>query len=247
MKRFNLLSILILFFTLLNIQSVVADTTIETNNPTPNGTTGYYTTTAYITSNNENYYRSGDNEKLIINLLYPSKSVSFDACAQLGSVDNREVAIDQYIGNWSELYKVSINTNYLEWFTEIWTWTNYNTNNISSAATKLRFRKVDGTLGRYIRNIKVQMAPHIRLKDNLLENNQPKSYTFPETEIGGTPYYTIDFKSFLSSTTGQIEISTTNPEFKIRKKNEEATSNNVTLAPSIDREGWAGVTLFNKK
>ncbi len=230
MKRFNLLSILILF-SLLSVQYVVGQTTIDTD---PQKIDGIWYS-AYITNSYDIYYATSkntesssgniiDKRNYTINFKYPASNLSFQA--KPSKKRETQVRVKYYTNN-----------NWSRW----WTTGNINENDYgtySSTTTipditsrTIEFEKNTYYLQTYtinIKNVKLQMAPHILLEDNISE-----SYTFPETELNSTtPYYTIDFKSFLSSTTGQIEISTTNPEFKIRKKNEEATSNNVSLAGS---------------
>ena len=98
---------------------------------------------------------------------------------------------------------------------------NYNTfkdfNNIgitNSNARAIVFAK-DGSGTRTIKNIKVQMAPHIRLKSG-------SNITLGDVEINSSKQINVNFKSFLS--TGAIKATSNNTFFTINGK----TTHNVT-------------------
>ena len=230
MKRFNLLSILILFFTFFGVQCVVAD---ETNGDGASQD-GKYATKAYINGEYKVHSGLGDGlpykpNPLTIKFNYPTNKITYKAWLSDDVTKSHKVILtageqnqETELNNDSDTDGLGKDKN--DDYTEHKSLdvTNKTIRSIIFTATQNGNKRI------FIGDIYVHMAPHILLEDNI-----SKSYTFPETELNSTtPYYTIDFKSFLSSTTGQIEISTTNPEFKIRKKNEEATSNNVSLAGS---------------
>jgi hypothetical protein len=97
MKRFNLISILILFFTFFGVQSVVA--AIDGSGPIQEGTTWY--TTTYSSEHNLGY--KADPKNLNINLYYPSNYVSFEAKMETASSGNRTIFVDQYINGWDNI------------------------------------------------------------------------------------------------------------------------------------------------
>ena len=88
----------------------------------------------------------------------------------------------------------------------------YNSSNwfdIPINTTKIRIYRHEGSLSRWVRNIKVRMAPHIRI-NNLMHND------LGEVLIGETKSIEIDFKSFLTS--GNLTVTTDNPNFLINGK-----------------------------
>lgn len=215
MKKFNLLSVFTLFITLLCTQNIVA--AIDGNGVSQEGTT-YYTTTAYINDKYEVQDGGSSKHNLEINLPYPSNYISFQACAQNASAGTRTISIDQNISSWSSTGYTTptLNNNGLSWFQQVWNaWTDYNTDKISTTATQIRFKSNGGTLARYIRNIYVHMAPHIRL-------NTPKDNNLGQVEIGSTAKLDIDFKSFL--TNGNLTVTTNNQNFYIN-----GTETQITL------------------
>ncbi len=205
MKKLNPLTIFILFFALISVQSVVA--AIDGDGVSKEGTT-YYTTTAY--TDGSSYYTFGDN--LDINLPYPSNYVSFQACAQNASVGTRTLSIDQYISDWSSTGYTTptLNNNGSKWFQQVWNaWTDYSTDKISTSATQIAFKNNGGTLSRYIRNIKVHMANHILL--NTPANGSTND--LGEVEIGKSATLDVKFKSFLVN--NNLTVKSNNSFFTI--------------------------------
>ena len=204
MKKFNLLSILILLFSLLNVQFVVAAEDGE--GYFQEGTTWY--TTKYTSEFDLGTYTIPKN--LDINLKYPSDYVSFNAKCQKASTGNKTIYVDQYInGKWDHIAKTTENLST--------SYKGYDAN-ISPEATIIAFaRPKSGTLSRYVKNIKVRMAPHIRLnKDNAPVSNTDVT---PVSEITITcpdVYYdkanegsstTVDFYSFLTDPNEEMSYS----------------------------------------
>lgn len=193
MKQSNLISILILFFSLLCVQSVVAAEDGE--GYFQEGTTWY--TTKYTSEFNLGTYTIPKN--LDINLKYPSDYVSFDAKCQTASSGNRTIYVDQYInGKWDHIAKTTENLST--------SYKGYDAN-ISPEATIIAFaRPKSGTLSRYVKNIKVRMAPHIKMSTNSLEFDFNKD---------GTTKYTqkeVKFHSFLTAGTLTYSIVNKNDD-----------------------------------
>lgn len=221
MKRFNLLSILILFFTFFGVQCVVA--AIDGSGPIQEGTT-WYTTTAYSnnTTNND-CYTFGSN--LDINLPYPSNFVFFEACANNGSVGTRTISIDQYKPNdknefnWISTGYTTPTLNNNSWnlgkAKQNWdAWTLYSTDKISTSATQIAFIDNGGSLSRYICKIKVRMAPHIKMSTNSLE------FDFNKYGTTDTTKKDVIFHSFLTAGNLTYQVinkndDNPNPYFKL--------------------------------
>lgn len=201
MKKLNLLSLLTILFTLLSSQNIVAAE--DGSGLTQEGTTWY--TTTYSSEHNLGY--NTDPKNLNINLYYPSNYVSFEAKMELASTGNRTIFVDQYIDGWDNIAHTTenISTSYKT----------YETDDVSPNATMIAIgRPKAGTLRRWVRNIKVRMAPHIRI-NNLMHND------LGEVLIGETKSIEIDFKSFLTS--GNLTVTTDNPNFLINGKDTKIT------------------------
>ncbi len=199
MKKFNLLSILVLLFSLLNVQSVVAAE--NGSGPIQEGTTWYTTT---YTSEFQLRDRWSTAHNLYINIPYPSNYVSFQAKVQWSATD-RTISLDEYISSWNTKYTTQKLSD---------SWSDHNDKSISTSATQIAFKSNGGTERHYIRNIKVRMAPHIRL-------NIPKDNNLGPVEIGSTEKLDVDFKSFL--TKGNLVVTTNDNQFLIDSTLESKT------------------------
>lgn len=195
MKRFNLISIITLLFALISMQNIIAQE--------QEGTI-WYTTKKYINDKYEVQNNASRKQDLEIDLLYPSNQISFEACAEVASAGTRTLSIEENISSWQTIYTTpTLNNNELENqgsffrpnYVTIWNWEEYGPEKISTNATKIKFKSDGGTLARYVRNIKVRMAPHTILNTKSLSFNT--ALTDPDGET-----QTIDFYSFLTGSQG---------------------------------------------
>ena len=213
MKRFNLISILILLISFIGVQSIV----------------GQYYSYEYP---NEHELMNGWGTKNDFNtgtLPYPSNQIYFEAYLEDNVTSSHKVKV---LGNEYEL-----NTNpKTSWGFHSGTDDALSNNplkitiDFTSSTNAITFTSSrDGAKKIYIKNIKVKIAPHIILASNISRN-----YTFTNAVMGSSYDYAIDFHSFLSSANGNITVSSSNPtDFKIRY-NGELHSDVVTIAGSND-------------
>ena len=203
MKRFNLISILILFFTFFGVQCVMADETREANQP--NSSSPYYTTL-----NNTNKYNVYSN-KLNINLYYPSEKVIW-------------LTTTNYFFGWCQ-GRVTLQENKTDKSTTTIKGENISTtNNISPTTNNISFyyKEIewgDAATTIDIHDVKIYIAPHIRLL-NKTENNV--TYTsidentvtsatatldFGKRNVTSATTFEIDFKSFLAQTNKKFKVT----------------------------------------
>ena len=194
MKQSNLLSILILFFSLLNVQSVVGDVTRTAN--ITNSSSPYY---AYPENNNNvNVY----NETYKINLSYPCNKITFvgktnTACKGTTLIKGDYITEStQRINDDGDTYEKNIDTK-TTYLTFEYTYTKWD------AATTIN-----------IKDIKAYIAPHIIL-------NTPSRNDLGKVPVGETRPVNIDFKSFLTS--GNLTVTTDNSNFLINGKDTKIT------------------------
>ena len=195
MKQSNLLSILILLFSLLSVQYVVAtektaDQFISTTYPYTISYSGY-TSKINITRDNLN-----------VNLKYPCNYLTFTGVCNT-SYDNK-IKVDGYIEKkW--LYQFE---------SEKWTdgWgegTKGAKGDIDPNATAIAFVKTGGTATVMVKDPIFTIAPHIRLS-----YPTTSTYNFNTTEINTSAEpLTVEFNSFL--TKGNLIVETSNDQFLI--------------------------------
>ena len=212
MKRFNLISILILFISFVGVQSVVAD---ETNGDGASQD-GKYATKAYINGEYKVHSGLGDGlpyepNPLTIKFDYPTNKITYKAWLSDDVTKSHKVILtageqnqETELNNDSDTDGLGKDKN--DDYTEHKSLdvTNKTIRSIIFTATQNGNKRI------FIGDIYVYMAPHILLEDN-------DNYTFPNAiEIGLTDKYLVDFKSFLSSSNGTIIVSSSNPtDFKI--------------------------------
>ena len=174
MKRFNLISILILFFTFFGVQCIVADETREANQP--NSSSPYYTTL-----NNTNEYDIYSNN-LKINLYYPSNKVTWLTTTNkfLGTYYNGSVTLKEN-GSENSTTPVTGKDIFIEKSIESSTsYIDFNYNyEVGDWASQIK-----------IKDIKIYIAPHIRLL-NKTQNNV--TYTTIDENTVNTANATLDF------------------------------------------------------
>ena len=231
MKRFQLISILILFISFMGVQSVVAD---EINGkPSEDGT---YAATAYINGEYKVHSGLGDNlpykpNPLTIKFDYPTNKVTYKAWLSDDVDKSHKITLtagtqkqETELNNDSDtdgLFGKDKNDDYTEHKSlDI---TDKTIRSIVFTATQ------DGNKKIFVGDIYIHMAPHI-----ILASNISKDYTFTNAVMGSSYDYAIDFQSFLSTANGNITVSSSNPtDFKIRY-NGELHSDVVTIAGSND-------------
>ena len=223
MKRFNLISILILFFTFFGVQCIVADETREANQP--NSSSPYYTTL-----NNTNEYDIYSNN-LKINLYYPSNKVTWLTTTNkfLGTYYNGSVTLKEN-GSENSTTPVTGKDIFIEKSIESSTsYIDFNYNyEVGDWASQIK-----------IKDIKIYIAPHIRLL-NKTENNV--TYTsidentvtsataildFGTRNVAQETSFTIDFKSFLAQT-GKTFTATLSNNSNFYFTN-NSTANQITI------------------
>ena len=223
MKRFNLISILILFFTFFGVQCIVADETREANQP--NSSSPYYTTL-----NNTNEYDIYSNN-LKINLYYPSNKVTWLTTTNkfLGTYYNGSVTLKEN-GSENSTTPVTGKDIFIEKSIESSTsYIDFNYNyEVGDWASQIK-----------IKDIKIYIAPHIRLL-NKTENNV--TYTsidentvtsataildFGTRNVSQETSFTIDFKSFLAQT-GKTFTATLSNNSNFYFTN-NSTANQITI------------------
>ena len=182
MKQSNLLSILILFFSLLSVQSVVAQVRVPEDETQP-GT--WYV--IYDTNETEKSQTSSGNVKTYDNLKYPNKKTLSVDCYINGVTEKYTLNLYQTVnGNETKVDSKTISKGKK--------WTNGNIfSNINENTTKLRFEFNYNTYKRRIRNVFLEMAPHIKMSTTSVDFN------FTGTAETDTTKKAVRFHSFLTS------------------------------------------------
>lgn len=221
MKRFNLLKLFTLFIAITNITNlyaytVKADVVNGTELTIDYSKYDKFKTEKPKDNEKQNAYNL-DNENLDIILTYPCNKLTFKAATYHFIAWGRaQIAVDASYNdnetNWDDHTTIYSQENYFTGEDKTQTLDNL-TKNIKKIAIKNIYNGAVESSGKYIYDIKFTIAPHILLENNLEDNN----YTFPNAiEIDKTDKYLVNFKSFLSSSNGAIEVSSSNTnDFKI--------------------------------
>lgn len=195
MKRFNLLSILILFFTLFGVQSVVGESTYKYGPEKPEKQSdGYY----YCIYHSDEIEFGGDNVNYYF--YYPAiGNLTFRAKTTMATALKKKVNVSFGIPNTNQIKGAEENFQ--------WSYIN-NTGTLSKSfedktisfqkpeARAIVFSRPDGgTYKRVVTDIKLRMAPHTKLNTESLSFNT--ALTDPDGET-----QTIDFYSFLTGSNG---------------------------------------------
>ena len=210
MKRFNLISILILFFSLLNIQSVVGQTEIDGVHyliyDEAEHDLGYNINTPHL-------------EQSIAD--YPAQAY-FEAKRGSVAITDFRITFQCYVNNsWNDTKTIDAGKG---------TYQSSNWFNIPNNTTKIRIYRHAGSVKRWVKNIKVRIAPHIRLL-NKTENNV--TYTSIDENTVNTATATLDFgkRNVNSQTTFEIDFKS----FLAQKVPEQKDKKfKVTLSGSDD-------------
>ena len=197
MKQSNLLSILILLFSLLNVQNVVGEQTATADIVTTS-------TSPYKVTYNGNKDIAEDNH-LNITLGYPCNNLYFKVKGNAWSTKNKVTIYEDntysyetdkfdagFVGD-----KVIISDHAIKPSTKI-----------------VKLTESGNAYDLIISELNFTIAPHILL--NTLSNND-----LGEVPVGETRPINIDFKSFLTS--GNLTVTTDNPNFLINGKYEKIT------------------------
>lgn len=157
---------------------------------TDNGTGATKSGSTWYSTYVSNQYDIQDGNNLDIYFSYPSNQVKFDVYRKnwTGVANNKKIEIQQQInGSWSVFYTYTVDE-HNRWYNGV------TTNDLSTNATGIAFRRVAGSAARYIRNIYIKMAPHTKMNTS--------SISFVNVPVGTTKTQTIDFYSFLSGGSG---------------------------------------------
>ena len=231
MKKINLLTVLILHFSLLSIQSIIAQIRVPDNE---NGTWyTYYSDTEYTLSNKDNY----DNKAYTITLNYPVTHLEYKAYLSDNVTSSHPFKVTNASG--TEISSVDLNNdnpkNWLGITKEGNDHTSddpYSFNKNIDNTTSITFqsnKKIGARKAIYLNNIHARMAPHI-----ILETPTANSTTdFGELVIGGeTQQVEIKFKSFL--TKGELTVTSSNPFFTINGNTSYTIAKDANTFCSID-------------
>ncbi len=195
MKQSNLLSILILFFSLLNVQCVVGQIRV------PDNETGtwycYYNDTQYQLTGGVDY----SNNEYTINFTYPVNHLEYTAYLGKKASAKHPLTVKYANGNQIDYKDLKeTGTSHYKFSKDI-----ENTTSIT-----FQSKKPTGSNQKiYLNYIHVQMAPHISLSFPTTN-----TYKFDKTEIGtSAKQLTVEFNSFL--TKGNLIVKTNNNQFLI--------------------------------
>lgn len=157
---------------------------------TDNGTGATKSGSTWYSTIVSTQYDIQDGNNLDIYFSYPSNQVKFDVYRKnwTGIANNKKIEIQQQInGSMSVFYTYTVSDND-KWYNGV------TTNDLSTNATGIAFRRVAGSAARYIRNVYIKMAPHTKMNTS--------SISFVNVPVGTTKTQTIDFYSFLSGGSG---------------------------------------------
>ncbi|MBO5728282.1 MAG: T9SS type A sorting domain-containing protein [Paludibacteraceae bacterium] len=227
MKQSNLLSILILFFSLLNVQCVVG----QTQDPAGTGTWySYYNDTQYQLTGGVDY----SNNEYIINFTYPVNHLEYKA--YLGKKASATHPLYVYAADNTQIdYK-----NLKETGTS-----DYSFSKEINNTTSIRFQSkkpIGSNQKIYLKNIHVRMAPHIRLS-----NPTSNTYSFNKTEINTSAApLTVEFNSFL--TKGNLIVETNNNQFLIdgsQTSKTIASGTNILKKIGVENDKYKFTIVFH--
>lgn len=231
MKQINILTILILHFSFLSIQSIIAQIRVPDNE---NGTWyTYYSDTEYTLSNKDNY----DNKAYTITLNYPVTHLEYKAYLSDNVTSSHPFKVTNASG--TEISSVDLNNdnpkNWLGITKEGNDHTSedpYSFNKNIDNTTAITFqsnKKVGARKAIYLNNIHIRMAPHILLNTP----NENSTTNFGEIEIGSeTQPIEVKFKSFL--TKGELIVTSSHPFFTINGNTSYTIAKNANTFCSID-------------
>lgn len=157
---------------------------------TDNGTGATKSESTWYSTIVSTQYDIQDGNNLDIYFSYPSNQVKFDVYRKnwTGIANNKKIEIQQQInGSMSVFYTYTV-SDHNKWYNGV------TTNDLSTNATGIAFRRVAGSAARYIRNVYIKMAPHTKMNTS--------SISFVNVPVGTTKTQTIDFYSFLSGGSG---------------------------------------------
>ena len=204
---------------------------VQTDNgtgATKSGSTWYST---YVSTQ----YDIQDGNNLDIYFSYPSNQVKFDVYRKnwTGVANNKKIEIQQQInGSWSVCYTYTVSDND-KWYNGV------TTNDLSTNATGIAFRRVAGSAARYIRNVYIKMAPHTKMNTS--------SISFVNVPVGTTQTQTIDFYSFLSGGSGiqAYVIDNNNNQVNVPGLSLNRTSISANECEKVGENNYSITVTFN--
>ena len=228
MKRFNLISILILLISFIEVQSVVG--TERTANIV-NETSAPY----YAVYPNQSEKIKLDDENLDIILSYPCNNVEFkiSTTKAFGIYGSATIAIDATkTGNWDDTKQIHSKSYKGD--------SQSGSQNFDATYSKIAFKSTGGAnIGEYVHDVKFTIAPHIRLL-NKTENNvvytsidentttsATATLNFGTRNVAQETSFTINFKSFLAQT-GKTFTATLSNNSNFYFTN-NSTANQITI------------------
>ena len=157
---------------------------------TDNGTGATKSGSTWYSTIVSKQYDIQDGNNLDIYYSYPSNQVKFDVYRKnwTGVANNKKIEIQQQINSSMAVFYTYTVSDHNTWYNGV------TTNDLSTNATGVAFRRVAGSAARYIKNVYIKMAPHTKMNTS--------SISFVNVPVGTTQTQTIDFYSFLSGGSG---------------------------------------------
>ena len=202
---------------------------------TDNGTGATKSGSTWYSTYVSNQYDIQDGNNLDIYFSYPSNQVKFDVYRKkwTGIANNKKIEIQQQInGSWSVCYTYTVSDND-KWYNGV------TTDNLSTNATGIAFRRVAGSAARYIKNVYIKMAPHTKMNTS--------SISFVNVPVGTTKTQTIDFYSFLSGGSGiqAYVIDNNNNQVNVPGLSLNRTSISANECEKVGENNYSITVTFN--
>ena len=202
---------------------------------TDNGTGATKSGSTWYSTYVSNQYDIQDGNNLDIYFSYPSNQVKFDVYRKnwTGITNNKKIEIQQQInGSWSVCYTYTVSDND-KWYNGV------TTDNLSTNATGIAFRRVAGSAARYIKNVYIKMAPHTKMNTS--------SISFVNVPVGTTKTQTIDFYSFLSGSNGiqAYIIDNNNNKVNVSGLSLNRTSISANECEKVGENNYSITVTFN--
>ena len=176
MKRFNLISILILFISFVGVQSVVGQEKVD----------GVWCSLYDKSEHDLGVEINSYHLEQSISVDYPINQAYFEAKRRWGSVSDYRISFECYTTKWESIKTIDAGDNKYnnsDWFP------------IPANTTKIRFFRHKGSLNRWVKNIKIRIAPHIIMKTKSVD------FMFNLTDEGTNTKKDVKFHSFLTDGT----------------------------------------------
>lgn len=202
---------------------------------TDNGTGATKSGSTWYSTYVSNQYDIQDGNNLDIYFSYPSNQVKFDVYRKnwTGITNNKKIEIQQQInGSWSVFCTYTVSDND-KWYNGV------TTDDLSTNATGIAFRRVAGSAARYIKNVYIKMAPHTKMNTS--------SISFVNVPVGTTKTQTIDFYSFLSGSNGiqAYIIDNNNNKVNVSGLSLNRTSISANECEKVGENNYSITVTFN--